>query len=691
MRYQVQDQFQIMYEAGDKLEEAFIMGNRLIKFLSEVLPTHEHYYVDSKHRPDIGKLRIQTQNNLLQVRKQMEDIALAFDKEIYKIEMEKQGLEFDLSPGRIVRGRRTRRKKIVKFAVEDDEHHDCEYRFTQQKQQAQSSFEEQDTINQPFQSSPPKSLQKKYQESDDESSFQVSTFSDSKFDLSLWEERDPGMEVVNMSFSSGENSIGTDDQSSLEESAFQVEDGISSLSSANHHFEGKLDGNHSKLKSPSKHNIEVDLFNPADEDGWESVKDTPDLSFDWPELEGLEIQKSFMKNDVPSQENIEVNRNDHSNLVARNERSKDNDDDDDDDNTDIDDDISQHTADFEGINDSLDTLLEENVSFVEKIALENINSGINELRDINDEDSDAADSWEQNDTTGIPFLDNKEDDHCHMNLSLDNEMTIATCDTTNSSGAVDDIAPKLVHSSSIHDEHLVALQQEFMSSFDLDDDDDEKEHYEKDCHQSKDDELKITKIEYVEELTTCDSCGADKTVVTSATAETEAMTADDDSERSNSSDCDFENDNAIIGISRRDDYCPSFDSPQRQDESGLSRRLDNVEDRIEDLQVVKQEYRGRTLLQRTNEDVSIDNLTKENDPVVLSDMKKHVDNEVEMKYPIQMPRIDVRVKSEVKVEEMNMSKHQKSNTQPKPEPCTATGTCRLKNIRQTQAWRRRYR
>lgn len=675
-----------MYEAGDKLEEAFIMGNRLIKFLSEVLPTHDHYYVDSKHRPDLAKLRIQTQNNLLKVRKQMEDVAYAFDKEIYKIEMEKQGLEFDSSPGRIVRDRRTKRKKIVKFAVEDDEHHDCEYRFAQQKEQAQSAFENHDTMNQPFKYLPPKSPKKKYQESDESSSFQVSTFSDSKFDLSLWEERDPGMEIVDMSFSSGDNSSGTDDQSSFEDSAFQVEDGISSPSCANQHFEGKVDDNHSNLHSHSKQ-IEVDLFNPEDEDGWESVKDTPESSFDWPDLEGLENQQLSIDNHgSSSHENVELEGDDNLDLVARDERSKDHDDDV---NTDIGDETSEHSSDFEGINDSLDMLLEENVSFVEKIALENINSSINELRDFNDEDSDAADSWEQNDDAGDQFLDNKEDDHCRMDLSLDNEVSMATCDTTNSSDAADDIEPQSVHSS-VHDEHLVALQQEFMSSFDLDDDQSEEE-YEKDGDQNEDDDLNISKIDYVDELTTCDSYGADKTVVTSSTAETEAMTADDGSESSDSSDSSSEHDDAIIGISKRDDYYPSFDSPQRPDESGLSRRLDDVEDRIEDLQVVKHENRERTLVNRTSEEVSIQTPSQENDCVVSSGVTKHLDYQDDSKYPIQMPRVAVNVESEGELENMDMNTQQQSKIQPKSQHYTATGTCRLKNIRQTQAWRRRYR
>ncbi len=686
------------------------MGNRLVKFLSEVLPTHDHFYVDSKQNPQLAKLRIQTQNNLLKVRKQLEDVAFAFDKEIYKMEMEKQGLEFDPSPTRLIKGRRVRRRKIVTFAIEDDEHHDCEYRYAQQLlQQQQQQLQQQDTKELEHQEQkssnlteeegedrggqsvtlPPKSpSKKKYQQRIQNVSSPISSLSDPKFDLSLWEDRDPGMEIVDMSISSEDSATETDEQPFFEDSSLSLE----SPPRRQHlpQASQQLSRNETLIPMSLSNDFEANLFNPDDEDGWESVKESSDSSFDWPELEGFVKEHGEPKlKVVVDHSNNGCNENTsastqkaviEANLEHDCEEGND--------------EISYNSSDFE-CNDTLDISLEEDVSFVEKIALENINCSINELRDGGDEDSDAADSWEQNNAAGddVDILDNKEDSQCHvMDQSLGSGISMTTCDTTSSmqSNNTDSVQ----NSFNSPDEHLVALHQEFMSSFEADEEKDEEDFaqdsednsdsgkcHDKDSNMKRDAPRKVIhEIEYPDELPSCDSNGADKTVVTSSTAETEAMSADLDSDQSNASDCCSDQDDAVIGISRRESYYPSIDSPQRHgDGTILSRRIDIVQDRIEE----HRDKAASTQVRRT-ETNQLQEQTEEQDNIAQGGQVETLSHTLDRtKHPNQMAQKSVH---EYGVQEIRLQKDEsKSNL------VSSTGTCRLKKLRQTKAWQRRYR
>jgi len=107
----VLDQFQTTCASSNKLEETYLMGNRLIKFLSNVLPTHRHY---NNKDQSLKELRIKSQNDLAHVRNQIEDIALLLDKEIYQQIMDMEGLEGDIS----LSSSRQRNRKRVTFALQ---------------------------------------------------------------------------------------------------------------------------------------------------------------------------------------------------------------------------------------------------------------------------------------------------------------------------------------------------------------------------------------------------------------------------------------------------------------------------------------------------------------------------------------------------------------------------------------------
>ncbi len=667
---QVQDQFQVMYDSGDKLEEAYIMGNRLIKFLSEVIPTHDHFYVVSKQSPELAKLRIRTQNNLLTVRKQMEDIAFAFDKEIYKVEMEKQGLEFDQSPQRLISERKSR-KKIVTFAVQDDEHHDCEFRYAQQQQQQQQqqSFNSAEDNEYSFRPATPKSSSKlNCQPRINDLSSPISSISNSDFDLSLWEDRDPGMEIVDMSFSSE-----TDDQSSCGDSLHSLEDATypSHLSS----IEGVKKQQDEPRSQSTSHEFEVNLFDPADEDGWKSVKETSESSFEWPGME-VDAKEETVENgsETESKENaLASSSNDQRHLISADEDAKvyiEGD------SSEVDDEDCDDSVDFECLDDTLDLSMEENIPFVERIALENVNYSINELREDHDQDSESVDSWEQNDDTDDDILDNKKKSLCPMDQSLLSTMSISTYDTMSSS--INDDEQNFFNSSH-HDEHLDVLRQEF---------DDNENHDTEEFGPSK-----INDIQYPDELPACDSSGADRTVFTSDTEETESMTADDDSEGSKGYDPSSGNDDAIIGIARRDEYYPSFDSPNRQDDgNGLSRRIENVQDKIKDLKVLKQENKEKAA--DTQEARESKSLNKNKETIFPCFTKGDViapDSE-KLSYPIQEARNSERTTITHEANENKVEPKQNKYVLKSQTSTTPTGSaCRLKNIRATERWRRRYR
>ena len=86
---------------------------KLFKFLSDVLPKHHHY--DSKD-PSLSELRIKSQNDLAQVRNQVDDVALLIDKAQYRIIMEMEGMEGDFCPSP---PSRCRNRKRVTFDLQE--------------------------------------------------------------------------------------------------------------------------------------------------------------------------------------------------------------------------------------------------------------------------------------------------------------------------------------------------------------------------------------------------------------------------------------------------------------------------------------------------------------------------------------------------------------------------------------------
>jgi len=79
---QVLEQFlNTTVEDKDKLTEAYLVGNRLVKFVSRVLPTHSDYFSND---PKLVELRGQSQAQLVQLLQYLEELALIIDEEEYQ-------------------------------------------------------------------------------------------------------------------------------------------------------------------------------------------------------------------------------------------------------------------------------------------------------------------------------------------------------------------------------------------------------------------------------------------------------------------------------------------------------------------------------------------------------------------------------------------------------------------------------
>ncbi len=649
--FQVQDQFQATYEEGNKLEEAYIMGNRLIKFLSEVLPTHQHYY--SKH-PEFTKLRIKTQNNLLKVRKQIDDISYAFDKEIYKNVMEMQGLEFELSPGSRKNGKKGRRKKVT-FALEENENHNS--RQQDQGRDCATKINGQIYVT-------PKRPSKGGGKGLGEKGLETVIGSNEDCDLAMWETQDPGLDFLDWSFSSGETSMSIEELSATEATTTSTPKEQTRIE--------KHDGFNLSQE------FEDNVFDSMDDDGWKSFNGKSGGNFEWPEdpfqHSSNDLDAIFDQDDQnTSPKGANLSKSDPSIGVTEIDGADNDSLDSYESESDDDDDV------YSGLEDVV-----ENESFVEKIARENSFCGINDLIDEED-DSDAADSWEQNEEEEEDDEEEQEEEvvtpveedarnHNVMSLSIEEVRGMDDLET---------------------EEHLVTLHQEFISSFDGEDDDDSECDYCIEDEEHKRYVKNMTAMEFPDELQTCDSSGADKTVITAGTSETEALTADDDSDGSQSTNSEVE-EKPKISISRREGYYQSFDGPQRNNNIELPDKLDYLEYKVKDLQV-KNENKVKSLssndLTKSCYDREVNSASTNPSPTNLSKLVQ------ESSYPIQMARSEsaalelTRCRANkccdhfiepVTVTENVASPVRESSSRPYPT------AARIKNLKKSAAWKRRY-
>ena len=705
------------------------MGNRLIKFLSEVLPTHHHYY--SKH-PEFTILRIKIQNDLLKVRNQMDDLSYALDREVYKTVMRMQGLEFADSPGG---GRnKARRKKLVTFALEESHDDGRSKSISDFDSQKRVGTPKTRTVNGPMYVTP-----KPPSKDGPKKRTGMNLPTESSLDLSLWEARDPEIEIVDMSTSSNESSIDVDDQSS----SFDVSNSSLEATTPSSFQEQIEDQKKKDLNKPQ--DFGANMFDSLGDDGWES-------SLSWPDGDPFQQPANNLGAELAQEGFDDEEEQKVASQVAQcRQRTKfentgeSNHDDYDDQSSDSDSDSDSNSDD---IYEGLDAPMEDNEPFVEKIARENVYRGINELREEGeDDDSDADDSWEQDDN------DDEASDDEASSINLDRSHSSAmSLSMEESYISHDQSMEENGLNSSDPESHLITLQQEFLSSFDLEEcgsfNDDssndgsadvEHEQFVRDmtemefsneveeCDPSNVHETIIPStrdgavLEFPDEIPTCDSSGADKTVVTASTAsteETEVMNPDDESQGSKSMNDD---DDQIIGIRRRSDYYPSCDSPQLNDPN-LPIRLDYLECKVKDLQV-KHENREKSVtpVSLSYSESSSSTISTESS----SDSSPHVsqpDDTVEKSpYPVQMARSesDPILKSTTQIDPVPIATRSQSDTTLKataqielqsdcinPKVCkkeeeaspSSPGetskahptAARLRNLRKSAAWKRRF-
>jgi hypothetical protein len=81
--FQVLQQFlssSIIISKREDMIESYLIGNRLFKFLSVVLPTHQDYFTP---QPKLANLRVRSQNQLIELLEYMEELELMIDEMEY--------------------------------------------------------------------------------------------------------------------------------------------------------------------------------------------------------------------------------------------------------------------------------------------------------------------------------------------------------------------------------------------------------------------------------------------------------------------------------------------------------------------------------------------------------------------------------------------------------------------------------
>lgn len=181
---QVQEQFHRSYHLKTNLEQTFIIGNRILLFLCQVLPTHEEY-VHERYKD----ATCQIEEDIETIRSQLYDVALWLDLDIYYS---------DVNPTRscatdsdcIQRNISTERSKTVDSLSEGNVRTQTSFKkvsFSNDIEAIRAKYSHVDAKNQSHRFST--SLSESYEGGAD---------TNSKF-LDLWLCRDPDLEIVNMS------------------------------------------------------------------------------------------------------------------------------------------------------------------------------------------------------------------------------------------------------------------------------------------------------------------------------------------------------------------------------------------------------------------------------------------------------------------------------------------------------------
>jgi hypothetical protein len=652
----VLDQFQKSYASQSTLEESYLMGNRLIKFLSIVLPTHENYY--SKD-PSIVKLRIKSQNDLSHVRSQMEDIALMLDHKIYQEVMDQQGLEGGLSQHialssspKVGKGRKGNKKK-VSFAMESQ------------------VLEVEQVQPQHLKSSHPNCQKRTIPELCNDNfhdSFTISTKTDQHGIIDF--------------FSSD---LGDDDGWKP----------ISPTTGFGLEWPDDLCGNDFIPSQPPLDNDQAfsqNVFDDITMDMVSSNSITP-ITISKRPLKDSNLFSStsnnhdsnpiFAQDDIASLQDFEPETTITTTELPDPSLSCDFSDSSESDNLSA---YSDFLDDSEFLEDD-----KEELTFVERIARENTYCDINTFSQENDDSDADEDSWaqgeEEEDEVDEDSVHEDHDDH-PTQLLEDHEISVVDAynrdlDQNLPDDCIDSQPPEYPYNSPekfsfynqsyLSDERSSHATDEQPSTSFMDESDDEMEHQEF--------LRQMREVEFQDDLSPCDSSGGDKT---SSTAETEALTfdtfdsSDDDDQDDDVSQPQEDPSVPTLGIVRRDekecqvtikhsasekgyeDYITRLRNERRK----IATRSDVLESKIKNLQI---------------ERCGLESTCTPSSP----SSKENVDQ-----HNITTTDAEVQIISKTCDNETDLTESTSSPT--KSSPGRYSKVERLKNLKKTSAWQRRY-
>ena len=644
------------------------------------------------------------------VRHQVEDVALKLDKEFYRQQMEEQGLEFvHHSPPRHS-GRKERVRK-VKFNL------GCE-KIVYQIDGDETMTNTNTNKNTNTMTNTSTSLGDAFE-----------------IDLAVWGERDPDF---------GESSFLSDDASSSFESSFSnMEGGCQVQGSGSSSFDFGIEYEGQEEGVPFSLEEEVlNVFGGMD-DGWEhyDANKASDESLEWPEMSrAFPTKNDEMDPDMTGSTANSTNENDSSEM---NQSSFSGDGDDCDDHSISSQESGSSSGSDEqflhGIGDhSFESEISE--SFVEKISRENFCRAIDELQD-NDDDS-AQDSWapSQQDEFSVANQETqciipiraeslvpektatspcRRVNHDELESSIDGfghhkinahtqESLVDEAHQITALPRAKDVLESLCvdqsldysveshtslefsySSSKINSEnnYLSSSAEEFDSTeddislvLDLQEDFDSSQIIAESpsFEQSEEENEDIEHDEFILSLTEefsdqSDSSGASKTFVTASTAD---CTVDEHSSRGSFERDEQTREDNVLGIIRRDTYIPTIDSPHLPRKQ-LGDELDYLESKVKNLQ----DQQNKDSDQRTKEQT----------------------------FPLQIARDEYNHSNEQRIQSLTPKKEVNAPACPsntttltddKVEESNTTSTfsrtrrhptaARLKALRQSSAWKRRY-
>jgi hypothetical protein len=214
----------------------------------------------------------------------------------------------------------------------------------------------------------------------------------------------------------------------------------------------------------------------------------------------------------------------------------------------------------------------------------------------------------------------------------------------------------------------------------------------------------MTKLDFSSDQNACDSSGGGKTITTTSTAETAPMSAEDlQSDEGSTSSCEHEDEHDdddgdkgnVLGIVRRDTYIPTIDSPVLPNKKQFGDELDYLESKVKALgekleHDTNNRFDSEFPIQMSREpipDIDSNIVEKENYIHPQNFVTKSQSSSVSEQTTVRKTSLDISTEVPVEKKEIVTPQQEEPSI---PRSRRHPTAARLKALRQSNAWKRRY-